>query len=293
MGTATLTTLQPASGTPDVAIGIDWGATLAKLALRTPEGAIEYRLLPTEDADESRATLVAIGAQRVGLTGGGATMLARALPGELIQVNEFAAWGAGAAALLAERAAKRVARYLLVSIGTGTSVLLVEGATVTRIGGTALGGGTLIGLAAGLLGTSDFEEIASLARRGSRSKIDLRVSDIYPAGGIPLAGDLTAANFGNYARRLRDGEPIDRADVAHAIMGLIAENISLVCTAQSAAAQVQRIAFGGSTLRRNPALAEMLGNFLRGHGREPVFLPNGEFAGALGALRIASGGEGA
>ena len=71
-------------------------------------------------------------------------------------------------------------------------------------------------------------------------------------------------------------------------MGLIAENISLVCTAQSAATQVQRIVFGGSTLRRNPAMAEMLGNFLRGHGRDPVFLPNGEFAGALGALRIAS-----
>jgi type II pantothenate kinase len=292
MGTATLTTLQPAFGTPNVAIGIDWGATLAKLALRTPEGGVEYRLLPTEDADASRATLVAIGAQRVGLTGGGATMLARAIPGELVQVNEFAAWGVGAAALLAEREAERVPRYLLVSVGTGTSILLVDGASVARIGGTALGGGTLVGLGAGLLDTSDFEEIASLAQRGSRSKIDLLVSDIYPAGGIPLAGDLTAANFGNYARRLRDGEPIDRADVAHAIMGLIAENISLVCTALSAAAQVQRIAFGGSTLRRNPALAEMLGNFLRGHGREPVFMPNGEFAGALGALRIASGKEG-
>jgi len=181
-----------------------------------------------------------------------------------------------------------VPRYLLVSVGTGTSILLVDGASVTRIGGTALGGGTLLGLAAGLLGISDFDEIAALAQRGSRQSIDLLVSDIYPAGGIPLAGDLTAANFGKYARRLRDGESIERADVAHAIMGLIAENISLVCTAQSAATQVQRIAFGGSTLRRNPAMAEMLGNFLRGHGRDPVFLPNGEFAGALGALRIAS-----
>jgi type II pantothenate kinase len=224
----------------------------------------------------------------VGLTGGGASMLARVLPGELVQVNEFAAWGAGAAALLAERDDVHVPRYLLVSVGTGTSILLVDGASVTRIGGTALGGGTLLGLAAGLLHISDFDEIAALAQRGSRQSVDLLVSDIYPAGGIPLAGDLTAANFGKYARRLRDGEAIERADVAHAIMGLIAENISLVCTAQSAATQVQRIAFGGSTLRRNPALAEMLGNFLRGHGRDPVFLPNGEFAGALGALRIAS-----
>jgi type II pantothenate kinase len=286
MGT---TTLQRATSIPNVAIGVDWGATLAKLAVRRRDGELEFSLLPTEDADASRAALAAIGAECVGLTGGGATMLARALPGESVQVNEFAAWGAGAAALLAEREEPQVPRYLLVSVGTGTSILLVDGAAVTRIGGTALGGGTLLGLAAGLLRIGDFDEITSLAQGGSRKSVDLLVSDIYPAGGIPLAGDLTAANFGKYARRLRDGEAIDRADVAHAIMGLIAENISLVCTALSAATQVQRIVFGGSTLRRNPALAEMLGNFLRGHGRDPVFLPNGEFAGALGALRIASG----
>lgn len=271
-----------------MAIGVDWGATLAKLAVRTPEGRVEYRLLPTEDGDASRATLAALGASHVGLTGGGATMLARTLPGKLVQVNEFAAWGAGAAALLAQSKIDPVQRYLLVSVGTGTSILLVEGDVVTRVGGTALGGGTLLGLAAGLLGTSDFDEIAALALRGSRRSIDLLVSDIYPAGGIALAADLTASNFGKYARLLRDGERAERADVAIAVMGLIAENISLVCTALSAATQVQRIAFGGSTLRRNPALADMLGGFLRGHGREPVFLPGGEFAGALGALLISS-----
>jgi type II pantothenate kinase len=271
-----------------VAIGVDWGATLAKLALRTPEGRIEYRLLPTEDADASRAALTAIGAGRVGLTGGGATMLARALPGELVHVSEFAAWSTGAASLLDDAGAGSVPRYLVVSIGTGTSILLVDGETVTRVGGTALGGGTLLGLSAGLLGTSDFDEIAKLAQDGSRRSVDLLVSDIYPAGGIALPSDLTASNFGKYARRLRAGEHIDRADVANAIMGLIAEDISLVCTALSTATQVERIAFGGSTLRRNPALAEMLGRFLRGHGKDPVFLPNGEFAGALGALHIAS-----
>ena len=276
---------------PNVAIGVDWGATLAKLAVRTPEGAVEYKLLPTDDADASRETLASLGAARVGLTGGGAVMLARALRGELVQVNEFSAWSAGATALLAEHGGESVPRYLLVSIGTGTSILLVDGPVVTRVGGTALGGGTLLGLAAGLLGTSDFEAVAALASKGSRRSIDLLVSDIYPNGGIPLAGDLTAANFGKYARRLRAGERVEPGDVAHAIMGLIAENISLVCTALSAAAGVQRIAFGGSTLRHNPVLAEMLGGFLRGHGREPVFLANGEFAGALGALHLSENGR--
>ena len=179
-------------------------------------------------------------------------------------------------------------RYLLVSVGTGTSVLLVDGVSVTRVGGTALGGGTLIGLAAGLLGESDFEKIAELASRGSRREVDLLVSDIYPAGGIALAGDLTASNFGKYARRLRDGDSIERADVAHAVTGLIAENVALLCSSLAAASQVTRIVFGGSTLRDNPALVDLLTLFLRAYGRDPVFLPNGEYTGALGALLLAS-----
>jgi type II pantothenate kinase len=267
-----------------VVMGVDWGATLAKLAVRNPDGATELRLLGTEDVETSRAALAAIRARRVGLTGGGATMLARSLPGEVVQVNEFAAWGAGASALLPDGGQ----RYLLVSVGTGTSVLLVDGVSVTRVGGTALGGGTLVGLAAGLLGEADFERIAALASRGARRHVDLLVSDIYPAGGIALAGDLTASNFGKYARRLRDGDPVERADVAHAITGLIAENVALVCTGLAASAQVSRIVFGGSTLRGNPALAELLGLFCRAYGREPVFLERGEFTGALGALKIAN-----
>lgn len=273
-----------ATARADIAIGVDWGATLAKLALRRADGALEFRLLPTEDADASLAALAAVGARRIGLTGGGATMLARNLAGEVVQVNEFAAWGAGAAALLPGGGQ----RYLLVSVGTGTSVLLVDGVSVTRVGGTALGGGTLIGLAAGLIGESEFEKIAALTRRGSRREIDLVVSDIYPAGGIALAGDLTASNFGKYARRLQGGVPIERADVAHAIAGLIAENVALLCASLAGAAQVTRIVFGGSTLRGNDALQQMLAQLLRAYGRDPVFLENGEFTGALGALHIAT-----
>ena len=82
---------------------------------------------------------------------------------------------------------------------------------------------------------------------------------------------------------------IERADVAHAIAGLIAENVALLCTALAAAAQVTRVVFGGSTLRGNEGLQEMLAQLVRAYGREPVFLENGEFTGALGALRIASG----
>ena len=243
MGTAVVATLQPAASTPNVAIGVDWGATLAKLAVRTPEGGVEYRLLPTEDGDASRATLVVIrrGARRAHRTAAPRCWRAPC-PAKLVQVNEFAAWGAGAAALLAQSKIVPVPRYLLVSVGTGTSILLVDG----DVGDARRRHGARRRHAARARRGAARDEPTStrsraLAQRGSRRSVDLLVSDIYPAGGIALAGDLTASNFGKYARLLRDGEPAERADVAHAIMGLIAENIALICTALAAATQVTRI----------------------------------------------------
>lgn len=273
------------------AVGVDWGATLAKIAVRRPGAAPSFRHLPVDDPDACRRALAELGAARVGVTGGGGARLVREL-GDAIAVNEFAAWGAGAAAMLADGGVDApVERYLLVSLGTGTSVLLVDGLSVSRVGGTALGGGTLLGLAAGLLGTSDFEEVVALARRGSRREVDLLVSDIYRAGGIPLAGDLTAANFGKLAPRLRAGERVAPEDLAHALMGLLGENVALVCTGLAATAQVRRIVFGGATLRANEPLVDVLAGITRALGREPVFLPRGEYAGALGALLLASPGR--
>ena len=284
---------RPIASVAGLAIGVDWGATLAKLAVQRPGAPTEFRLLPCaapETAPEVLREIRALlepGGARVGVTGGGTERLVRELPGA-VPINEFAAWGVGASALLTDANGAPMQRYLLVSVGTGTSVLLVDGLSVRRVGGTALGGGTLLGLSAGLIGSSDFVHVTELARSGSRRNIDLLVSEIYPAGGIPLAGDLTAANFGKLAPSLRAGDPVADADIAHALMGLVGENVALVCTGLAALSQVRCIVFGGSTLRGNEALVEILGGITRALGREPTFLHHGEYAGALGALLLGS-----
>jgi type II pantothenate kinase len=262
------------------------GATLAKTVLRERGGRFRTQLAPAAALDEIAAQLRAAAPASLGLTGGGAEALAQRLPAAA-RVNEFAAWGTGAARLLREQGAVSSSRHFIVSVGTGTSVLLADGLAVSRIGGTALGGGTVLGLAAALLGSRSFEEVVELARRGSRRNVDLLVSDIYRAGEIPLAGDLTAANFGRLARTGEGAAP-SREDLAHAIMGLVGENVALVCAGLAAAAQVNRVVFGGSTLRGNPALVEVLGSITQALGRTPVFLREGEFAGALGALLLAA-----
>ena len=77
--------------------------------------------------------------------------------------------------------------------------MLIRGDEVFRIGGTALGGGTLFGLGAALTGSTSFDQVIELASGGDRRNVDLLVSDIYPSGELPLPGDLNAASFAKLA----------------------------------------------------------------------------------------------
>jgi type II pantothenate kinase len=268
-------------------IGVDAGATLVKIATRSPEGVLSYRLVPATALSEVVETIRSTRPDRVGLTGGGATKLEEKLGGGTLRVNEFAAWGKGAAELLRDLPSGAARRYLLVSLGTGTSVMLVDGMAVSRIGGTALGGGTVVGLGAALLDRSDFAEISALASRGDRRRVDLLVSDIYRPGEIPLLGELTAASFGKLARSPDGRASPAREDLAHAVMGLVGENVALICAGLGAAHQVDRLVIGGATLRNNRTLREVLQLITAALGHETIFLPDGEFAGALGALQLA------
>jgi len=276
---------------PPVAVGVDVGATLAKIATRHGDAPPRFALAPAHDLSHVAALVTSHAPANLGLTGGGAEELASLLEADTARVNEFAAWGSGASSLLHENGHAAGERHLLVSLGTGTSVMLVDGLAVTRVGGTALGGGTLVGLGALLLGETRFEALAALAAQGDRRRVDLLVSDIYRAGEIALVGDLTASNFGKLGRSdvsAAGAARADAPDLAHALMGLVGENVALVCAGLATALGVRRIVYAGSTLRGNPSLTDVLGSITAALGREPVLLPDGEFAGALGALLFAS-----
>ena len=79
---------------------------------------------------------------------------------------EFAAWARGAPLLAARDGLELPPHYLLVSLGTGTSVLSLDRGRATRVGGSALGGGTLLGLGRLLLGVETLRR--DLRARGAR-----------------------------------------------------------------------------------------------------------------------------
>ncbi|MDC3953691.1 hypothetical protein [Polyangium jinanense] len=251
-------------------LGLDLGATLTKIAFR--QGELHTERWPSRDLDAIRARIAELAPRSIVVTGGGASALGAAVEG----VSEFEAWSLGAAALAAEEGLALPARHLLVSAGTGTSVLVVDGDSAVRAGGTGLGGGTLVGLGRLLVGAASFAELSALAARGKRGSVDLLVGDIYSQG-APIPPHLTASNFA----KLASTEP---ADLAHALVGLVGENIALVCAGIARLAGADTVVLGGSTLAENPALVEVLTQTLGLTGLSARFLRRGAYCGAVGAL---------
>ena len=127
---------------------------------------------------------------QVMLTGVGSAYIDKPVYGlPTTHAEEFLADGWGA------RFESELNRMMVVSMGTGTSIVRCDGGDIRHIGGIGIGGGTLTGLSRLLLKTDDVHQIASLATRGDISHINLLIGDISakPLPGLPM--DATASLF--------------------------------------------------------------------------------------------------
>ena len=107
------------------------------------------------------------------------------------KAEEFVADGLGA------RYETKLDRMLVVSLGTGTSIVKCDGDDIKHIGGIGIGGGTLQGLSRLLLKTDDIKQVAALAEEGDISHINVLIKDICanPLQGLPM--DAIASLWGN------------------------------------------------------------------------------------------------
>lgn len=277
-------------------VGIDIGSSLAKIAVAGRDGDFAFALMDNYNYQNLVNFVRDLEVKFCGVTGSGALNFKQKMQNlgakrrkpvpEVFCSNEFVSWGSGAAKLLKSNSKKVELPYLLGSIGTGTSIMLVNGLGITRVGGTALGGGTVMGLGRLLLGDGTFQEICSLADKGKSSKVDLILKDIYKPGQISISPKITASNFGKLAdpRRLKD-TPNTR-DIMAGLMKLVAENISLIVSGLMSLYHVDTIVYAGSTLRNNRSLRSALINAGDLLGHKVIILDQGEFSGAVGAYQL-------
>ncbi len=211
-------------------------------------------------------------------TGGGARHLGSHLLGIPVRVvPEFTAIGVGGTTQAG------LERALVVSLGTGTALVAVDGTRISHVGGTGVGGGTLLGLSKHLLQVSRIETIERLAARGELSHVDLTVGDIAggPVGFLPA--DATASNFGKL-----DGDPRPE-DKAKALVNMIAEVVVAISVLAARATRMETIVLTGKLLRVGP-FVERVQRTRSLFGQQFVIPPLAEFATAIGAARAVMSG---
>lgn len=262
-------------------IGIDAGGTLTKIAVETNE-RIHLLKFPSTDIERTAQWLTNEAPQAsLALTGGKAGKLRELLAArEALLVPEFDATCIGASWLL-EREGRKPAAFLLTNVGTGTSIHYVSESGHERVGGTGVGGGTIVGLSLLIGGSADFTSITAEALTGNRANVDLKVSHIYAGLTPPIPGDLTASNFGHV---MHQTAPIATADALASVIGLVGETVTTVSVHAAREKGTTNIVYIGTTFVDNPLLADIVLRYTRLRGCEAYVLPDGGFSGAVGAL---------
>ena len=114
-------------------------------------------------------------------------------------------------------------KMIVVSMGTGTSLVQCDETGIRHIGGIALGGGTLTGLSRIMLKTDDINQVISLAMGGELSNIDVQIGDISPNPLPGLPKHATASLFGNARSNA------SREDIALGIITTVLQTIGSSC----------------------------------------------------------------
>lgn len=262
-------------------IGIDAGGTLIK-TVHLENNQYCYQTFSTNDIMEVVLWVNENHREaKLMITGGKQTKLAQLVDNEVEMVPEFEATTSGIQAIVNQANLALPDSYLVVNVGTGTSIHSVNGKSAERLGGTGVGGGMLMGLAYLLTGRTNFQEITRLAEKGDRNGIDLKVKDIYE-GASPIGGDLTASNFG-FIERIKHNE-VKNEDVLACLIGMISESILMMAIPFAKTTSTANIVFIGSTFQSNPLFRQQLERFEELFDIKAYFPHRGQYSGAVGAL---------
>ena len=273
-----------------VVIGIDVGGSTTKIVGFALDGHLPPKLMPplfirADDPvtsvygafgkfiDENGLSLSDI--EKVMMTGVGASFIKRDLYGlSCERVPEFRSIGRGGLYI------SGLADCLVVSLGTGTAIVHAKSdGSIDYLGGSGVGGGTLMGLSKLLLKAENIDHIVDIARDGDLSRIDLRISDITASDDMQnMPRDLTASNFGNVS------DLATKADIAKGILNTVFETVGMVSIFAARSAGVRDIVLTGN-LSTLPYAEEKFSEFNRMNDMYGVnfLLPeNARFATVIG-----------
>ena len=174
---------------------------------------------------------------KVVMTGVGSSYVKRDLYGlDCERVAEFDCIGRGGLYL------SGLSNALVVSMGTGTALVHAKNeGPMKYLGGTGVGGGTLMGLSKLLINAESIEHIAEFADGGNLENVDLRIKDMTASDSLSdLSRDLTAANFGKVS------DVAEKSDIALGVMNMVFETVAMVSVFAARSVSVKNVILTGN-----------------------------------------------
>ena len=274
---------------PADTIGVDMGQTLSKIAyLNGDKLQLSYFLTQT-DLTSLKIALESNVKQfkKINFTGGKSFNLYRnySKTVETKLINEFEANVKGIEILYFLEKKKELSPSLIVTIGTGTSMVSKKD-SIEHLGGTAMGGGFFMGLIRILFNSDNFQEALSLAKKGNRYNVDLKVSDIYAPEDDRvdlLFREFTAASLGKIDLSFTMNN-LKKEDFINSIICMIGENIGTMANLMADNNDILSIVFCGGFLKENRLAKKILSLICKINKKKAIFLNNSEFCAAIGAL---------
>ena len=264
-------------------IAVDIGMTNIDLVMETDEGLARQMLANQhpEAADQVRQALEAVGEDLpeglpIGVTGGRYRSLPELLDGHPLQkVDEMLALGLGGLVLSGLDAA------LVVSAGTGTAMVAARGDEVHHVTGSAVGGGTLLGLSKLILGTDDPMEVDRLALAGDASAVDIMLSEAVGGEVGRLPAKANAVNLGKLDRE----NGFTQENLAAGLVRLVAQVIAVIALNAANAEDLEDILLVGHLMDLESIRNEiaLVGDFYQ---RSFIIPENPGFGTAMGVMEV-------
>lgn len=209
--------------------------------------------------------------ERIMITGVGSSFLNTRLFGiPTGKVDEFMAIGMGGLFLT------NLSKAIIVSMGTGTALVKAENNTAVHLGGTGVGGGTLLGLSNRMLNVRHFDELIEAANGGDLSHVDLTIGDISKEAMETLPSETTASNFGKIS------DLATKADLAMGIINLVFQTIGMLAVFNTRIDKIKDVVLTGNltNVPQSDYIFKQLSNLYEVNFQTP---PNAEYATAVGA----------
>lgn len=265
-----------------VIIGIDVGGSTTKIVGYTDQAKL-VGMLKVEAADPLTSAYGALGkfinenslalsdVKQIILTGVGAALFQKKVYGiPTSTVDEFQAIGLGGLALSKKK------EGLVVSMGTGTAFVRAGKKGIFHIGGSGVGGGTVVGLGGQLCGVKSFKTLVTLAEKGRLSKVDLNVGDISTRAISNLTKEITASNFA----KMEDG--FSSADLAAGVLNMVFQTIGMMAVFACRNEKMKDVVLTG-TLSQVPSAKKVFDMLHTMHGVNFIIPKNAIYATATGA----------